>query len=98
VKLDKFEQEIEDAAEFMVPITGKEKEELDAIRAAAAEKLKKKSISIRISEHDLNRVKEQSTIEGIPYQTLISSIIHKYLNGTLVDESAIRHAARLMKP
>jgi len=97
VKLSKFEQEIEDAAELMVPITGEKKEKLDAIIASAAEKRKKKSISIRISEHDLNRIKEQSAAEGIPYQTLITSIIHKYLNGSLVDESAIRRAIRLMK-
>ena len=45
---------------------------------------KNKRINIRISEWDLLRLKAKSLEEGIPYQTLVSSIIHKYLKGTLV--------------
>lgn len=50
----------------------------------AAETLKKdKRVNIRINQHDLEGIKRKALDEGIPYQTLISSIIHKYLNGKL---------------
>jgi len=42
---------------------------------------KNKRINIRISESDLNRLKAKSLEEGIPYQTLVSSLIHRYVSG-----------------
>ena len=48
--------------------------------------IKNKRINIRITEKDLLRLKEKSQIEGIPYQSLVSSIIHKYINGALVEK------------
>lgn len=45
---------------------------------------KRKPINIRVLEDDLRKIKKQALIEGVPYQTLIGSIIHKYLNGNLV--------------
>ena len=42
---------------------------------------KSKRINIRISESDLNRLKAKSLEEGIPYQTLVSSLIHRYVSG-----------------
>ncbi len=47
--------------------------------------LKNKRINIRISERDLINIKAKSMEEGIPYQSLISSILHKYINGKLVE-------------
>ena len=96
VKLDSFEQAIEDAAEQSVPLEGKEKERLDST-LAEIRRNKNKSINIRISQYDLDRVKERSQREGVPYQTLISSVLHRYLEGTLVDEDAVLKAARLLK-
>ena len=40
-------------------------------------------ISIRLSRQDISRVKAQALREGIPYQTLISSLIHKYASGQI---------------
>lgn len=52
------------------------------ILSAAKDALKKdKSISIRINAHDLTSIKLIAAQEGIPYQTLIGSLIHKYTNG-----------------
>ena len=48
---------------------------------------KNKRINIRISEKDLNGIKLKALEEGIPYQTLISSILHKYVSGTLVEKA-----------
>jgi predicted DNA binding CopG/RHH family protein len=47
--------------------------------------LKNKRINIRLSERDLINIKVKSLEEGIPYQSLISSVLHKYLTGRLVE-------------
>lgn len=47
---------------------------------------KDKRINIRISEKDLNEIKLKAIEEGIPYQTLISSVLHKFVSGRLVDK------------
>lgn len=61
-------------------------EELKKFREAAQNSLKKdKRINIRISGRDLTEIKRKAVNEGIPYQTLISSILHKYVNGTLAE-------------
>ena len=49
--------------------------------AYAQEQLKKdKQINIRISSRDLELIQKKANSEGIPYQTLISSLIHKYVS------------------
>ncbi|ACJ19319.1 hypothetical protein CbuK_2134 [Coxiella burnetii CbuK_Q154] len=40
-------------------------------------------INIRISSTDLEQIKQKAAYEGIPYQTLIASILHKYAAGHL---------------
>ena len=46
---------------------------------------KDRRVNIRISSTDLEGLQKRALEEGIPYQTLISSILHKYLGGRLVD-------------
>lgn len=41
---------------------------------------KSKNINIRLSEKDLQKVKAKAVEDGIPYQTLVSSIIHRFVN------------------
>ncbi len=48
---------------------------------------KNKRVNIRISERDLESIQRKALEEGIPYQTLISSLLHKYINGRLVESS-----------
>jgi predicted DNA binding CopG/RHH family protein len=56
----------------------------EAMVVAAKETLKKnKNINIRISENDLESIKLLAAREGMPYQTLIGSLIHKYASGYL---------------
>jgi predicted DNA binding CopG/RHH family protein len=43
----------------------------------------KKQVNFRILESDLEKLKTKALIDGIPYQTLLNSIVHKFLNGTL---------------
>jgi len=46
---------------------------------------KNKRINIRLSEKDLANLKAKSLEEGMPYQTLVGSIIHKYVSGKLKE-------------
>ena len=48
---------------------------------------KDKRVNIRMSERDLVRLQKTAAQEGLPYQTLISSILHKYINGRLVEKA-----------
>ena len=47
---------------------------------------KDKRVNIRISEKDLVGLQKKAVEEGLPYQTMISSILHKYINGRLVEQ------------
>ncbi len=73
------EQEIEDALEsgeiVTRPPTKEEREELAAIARYTLEKTR--TISVRLSERDLVHLKATAAREGIPYQTFITSLIHK---------------------
>lgn len=51
---------------------------------------KDKRINIRISSKDLEAIQIKALEEGLPYQTLIASVLHKYVNGQLVDYSLIK--------
>ena len=57
-------------------------------RYARSTFLKDKRVNIRISSKDLEGVQKKAIEEGIPYQTLISSVMHKYVAGTLVYKRA----------
>ena len=90
-KLNKEEKEILqdfEAGEFKSVLTQKRKNNLQAI---AEETFKKdKRINIRISSHDLESLQRRALEEGIPYQTLVSSVLHKYVSGGLQDIMAIK--------
>lgn len=58
------------------------KEELKEYARATIRKDKR--VNIRISERDLRELQRISLREGLPYQTLISSTLHKFINGTLI--------------
>ncbi len=45
--------------------------------------VKNKNINIRLSAHDIERLKAKAMQNGIPYQTLITSILHQYVNDRL---------------
>ena len=58
--------------------------DVERLASAARETLRKdKRINIRLPSHDLVEIKRLAAREGIPYQTLISSILHKYATGEL---------------
>lgn len=64
-----------------------QKAEIRKLREYARNTLQKdKRINIRMSSKDLDQVQVIAAQEGIPYQTLISSIIHKYVSGYLLEK------------
>jgi len=85
-KLEKEETEILDAIETGEWGMVKSKSpELDYYSEIARNTLRKdQRMNIRISKADLSRIKAKAAEEGIPYQTLVASIIHKYASGGLL--------------
>mgnify|MGYP001374718914 CR=1 FL=1 len=75
-----------ESGEYESTLTQSRKKELEA--AANQTFRKDKRINIRISNRDLIAIQSKATEEGIPYQTLVSSIIHKYISGSLKDLTA----------
>jgi len=64
-----------------------QKQEIRKLQQHARNTLQKdKRINIRMSSKDLDQVQVIAAQEGIPYQTLISSIIHKYVSGYLMEK------------
>jgi len=57
-------------------------------RYAIAALRKDKRINIRIPEQDLLLIQQRALEEGLPYQTLISSVLHKFVSGRLRDSRA----------
>lgn len=65
-------------------------DEIERYAASAAATLSKdKRINIRLSSRDLEDIQMRAAEEGMPYQTLIASVIHKYVSGRLLDGSAL---------
>jgi predicted DNA binding CopG/RHH family protein len=79
--LDDEEKQIIEAVEaddavFVSLLTPKRKKEVEAIARAAMNPVREK-ITLRIAKQDLMRLKAKAMSEGMPYQTLIGSILHK---------------------
>jgi len=88
-QLDKDEQEILnsfEAGDFESVLTGERKAEIE--QTAAATFKKDKRINVRLSGRDLSAIQRRALEEGIPYQTLVTSILHKYVSGSLYDVTA----------
>jgi predicted DNA binding CopG/RHH family protein len=84
-KLDPEEQQIEREAASYRPVAKKKLQKVEGIIERAK---KSRTVNIRIAENVLEELKRRSEREGIPYQTLISSILYKYVTDRFVDEEA----------
>ena len=92
-KLLDEEQAIENEIEELKPVSGLKKKKIENILAQAR---KNKSISLRISNFDLEKLKEKAHNEGVPYQTLINSILHKYITNQLFEKDQILKSFKLL--
>jgi predicted DNA binding CopG/RHH family protein len=86
-KLTKEEKEIVDSFEKgeWIPETDLSKRRKELAQYARNTLRKDKRLNIRISERDLIELQRKAVREGLPYQTYVSSIIHKFINGMLVE-------------
>ena len=87
IKLDEYEQEVEDNFEKSTPLSTEEQHHtVNLLKQAAGNYLKKdKRITIRVYSSDLERIKMLAVEEGLNYQTFITSILHKLSTGRLKD-------------
>ncbi len=93
-KLSDEEKAIENEVANLKPISGKKKEKIEKILGQAK---KNRSISLRISNYTLEKIKEKAGNEGVPYQTLVNSILHKYITNQLLDKNEILKSLQFIK-
>jgi len=88
IKLDDDEKEVLEAYESGQLQSVATQSELEKVKAAArATGIKDRRVNIRLSKGDLNDIQVKAMEEGIPYQTLITSVLHKYVTGRLIEPS-----------
>ena len=90
-KLHEFDYSLDDEEQALLEAVEKEgvksasdaSDKMKLAREAALNTInqKRKAITIRLPERDLFRLKAQALRDGLPYQTLISSVLHKYIEG-----------------
>lgn len=80
-ELDQEEKEILEAYERgeFIPVKNQAAMKRKMQKAAAYTLKKTKNINLRLTEQDFHRIKVKAIEEGIPYQTLAASILHKYV-------------------
>lgn len=90
MKYDKEEKYILDALENgHLKLSTPSAKEIAEIKAAANNTFKKnKRITIRLYDHDYVGIQKKAMEMGIPYQTLISGVIHRYIEGELISKTA----------
>ena len=88
-KLDQEEKEILEAFESGKVKRSKDAAETQRRHKEYAEAMLRKDarINIRLSSKDLRGLQKRALAEGIPYQTLVASVLHKYVEGRLREHS-----------
>lgn len=88
IKLDPYEQEIEDGinrGDYQeIPLTKKERQDLaDAAEYTLRRMKKDRRVNIRVKNADLNAIQKKALANGLPYQTLISTLLHHFAQGRI---------------
>ena len=89
-KLDRYEREVLGAYEKGALVSARPtKAQLAGFRdAARATFIKDRRVNIRLSTADLMDIQARAYEEGVPYQTLIASVLHKYVSGRLQEKKS----------
>jgi len=86
-RLDAYELQVLKAFEKGKLKSVATKSELEKLKAAArVTAIKDRRVNIRLSSIDLSDIQVKAMEEGVPYQTLIASVLHKYVTGRLSDK------------
>ena len=87
-KIDAYEREVLGAFEKGKLKSVATKAELARFKAAArATAIKDRRVNIRLSSGDLSDIQIRALKEGVPYQTLIASVLHKYVTGRFAERA-----------
>ena len=94
VKLPKHERDLRDSIERgkWKSVPGRSAEIAKSVKAARAqiEAMRKEArVSLRLNSTDVERMREKATQAGLPYQTLIASVIHQFATDQLVDRKVV---------
>ena len=81
------EQKIEEHAEELRNVNRENRERVESILSRAR---KNQAISLRVAGLDLEMIKKRAETEGLPYQTLINLILHKYVTGQFYEKEELR--------
>jgi len=89
MKYDKEEKAIIDSyKKGKIKLSTPSKKEIETIQTTAKKTLTKdKRITIRLYDHDYQGIQKKALEMGVPYQTLISGIIHRYIEGELTSKA-----------
>ncbi len=89
IKLNKKEKELVQSLETgeWISVNDLEKEIISHQQIAKNTLKKDKRINIRLSSKDLNALKTNAFEVGLPYQTLVSSVLHQYATGRLIQKT-----------
>ncbi len=90
MRLDKEEKNILDLYEKgKIKTKHPTKKDLEEVKKIAKNTFRKnRRITIRLYEHDYKGIQKKAMEKGIPYQTLISGIIHQYIEGDLLEKKS----------
>ena len=92
-RIDDYESEVLTAYERGELKSVATKAELAKFKAAArATAIKDRRVNIRLSSGDLSDIQVKALEEGVPYQTLIASVLHKYVTGRLSESRAEKNS------
>ena len=85
--IDDDEREIIDSleADEWISVAGAESYKAEATEIARSTMRKNRRMNVRISERDMRNLKIRAAEEGIPYQTLVTMVLHKYVTGQLTE-------------
>ncbi len=92
MKLDKEEKGILDAyAKGSMNLSAPSRKEKEHIKSMAEKTFRKdRRVTIRLYDHDLKGIQKKAMGKGMPYQTLISGMIHQYIEGDRVENKVSR--------
>ncbi len=87
-KLDDYEKEIIKSIvnDEWIPVENSKDFKKKLQTAARNTMIKDQRMNIRIAKRDMDSLKAKALEEGMPYQTLVSSILHKYISGRLIEK------------
>ncbi|RLJ64654.1 hypothetical protein [Sulfurisoma sediminicola] len=94
-KIDSYELEVLTAFDKGQLKSVATKAELAKFKAAArATAIKDRRVNIRLSSGDLSDIQVKALEEGVPYQTLIASVLHKYVTGRLAEPRTAKQSPK----